>query len=174
MVQDPRVTVGDGTYGVGTKTILLFKDDDRVTIGKYCSIAYGATIIASGEHNYRRVANYPFAARLNGNIDLDTLSKGSVHIGNDVWLGANSTVLSGVTVGDGAVVAAGAVVTRSVPAYAIVGGVPARIIKYRFSPEIIEALLQISWWNWSSKRIEANQDLFYLPIDEFINHTFIK
>lgn len=165
---DPRVDVGQGTYGVGEKTVLLFRDDDRVMIGRYCSVAYGVSIVASGEHNYRGVANYPFAAMLDQDVDRDTFSKGNVRIGNDVWLGANATILSGVTVGDGAVVAAGAVVTESVPPYAIVGGVPARVIKYRFAPEIIDGLLQVAWWNWHPQRIRENMALFYLPVDEFL------
>lgn len=167
-VLDRRVVVGHGTYGVGEKTVLLFRDDDRVVIGKYCSVAYGVTIIASGEHNYRGVANFPFAAVLNGNIDQDTYSKGPVSIGSDVWLGANSTILSGVAIGDGAVVAAGSVVTESVPPYAIVGGVPARVIKYRFDPATIDSLLQISWWDWHPETIRNNMNLFYLPVDSFL------
>ena len=81
---DPRVHVGAYTYGVGEQTVLLFRDDDRVAIGKYCSIAYGVTIVASGEHNYRAVANYPFYARILGDSDKDTFTKGQVVIGNDV------------------------------------------------------------------------------------------
>lgn len=166
---DPRVSVGHGTYGIGEKTVLLFRDDDRVRIGKYCSVAYGVTIVSSGEHNYGGVANYPFAAVLNQDIDRDTFSKGPVRIGNDVWIGANATILSGVTIGDGAVVAAGAVVTESVPPYAIVGGVPARVIKYRFEAETIESLLRVAWWDWSPQSIRENMELFYLPVDAFLS-----
>ena len=165
---DQRVSVGEGTYGFGSKTVLLFREDDSVSIGRFCSIAYGVTIIASGEHNYQGVANYPFAAMFNNDVDRDTLSKGSVFIGNDVWLGANSIILSGVTIGDGAVIAAGAVVVGSVPPYAIVGGVPARIIKYRFSSEIIDSLLQVAWWNWPLPQIRGNLSIFYLPVHEFL------
>lgn len=168
---DPRVKVGNGTYGVAEKTVLLFRKDDRVTIGKYCSIGYGVTIVASGEHNYRGVANYPFAAMLNQDTVRDTFSKGNVCIGNDVWLGANATILSGVTIGDGAVIAAGAVVTKSVPPYAIVGGVPARIIKFRFAPEIISELLRVAWWNWQPQEIKKNIALFYLPVKKFLHQA---
>lgn len=166
---DPRVTIGHGTYGVGEQTVLLFRDDDRVVIGKYCSVAFGVTIVASGEHNYRGVANFPFAAVLKGDVDRDTFSKGSVRVGNDVWIGANATILSGVTIGDGAVVAAGSVVAESVPPYAIVGGVPAKIIKYRFPVETIGRLLQLGWWDWCPEKIEQNMSLFYLPVDEFLS-----
>ncbi len=170
---DPRVSVGLETYGVGERTVLLFRDDDRVVIGKYCSVAYGVTIVASGEHNYQGIANFPFAAMLKGDIDRDTFSKGPVRIGNDVWIGANATILSGVIVGDGAVIAAGSVVTKPVPPFAIVGGVPARIIKYRFPGETIEQLLRVKWWDWSPEQIEQNMDLFYLPVDEFLNNSVV-
>jgi acetyltransferase-like isoleucine patch superfamily enzyme len=166
---DPRVTVGLGTYGVGEKTVLLFRDDDRVDIGKYCSVAFGVTIVASGEHNYCGAANFPLAAVLKGDVDRDTFSKGPVRVGNDVWIGANATILSGVTIGDGAVVAAGSVVTKSVPPYAIVGGAPAKIIKYRFPIETIERLLRLGWWNWHPEKINQNMSLFYQPVDEFLS-----
>lgn len=87
----------------------------------------------------------------------------TVTIGNDVWIGANVVILPGVRIGDGAVLAAGAVVTKDVPAYAIVGGVPAKVIRYRFSEEMIHALLQIRWWDWSQEKIEANIEFFYDP-----------
>lgn len=165
---DSRISVGPGTYGVGQKTVLLFRDDDRVSIGSYCSFAYGVTIVASGEHNHGSVATYPFAAILDGDVNKDTYSKGPICIGNDVWIGANVTILSGVTIGDGAVIAAGSVVVKSVPPYAIVGGVPARIIKYRFSSEIINRLIHVAWWNWPHILIEKNKSLFYLNVDDFL------
>ena len=165
---DGRISVGAGTYGVGQKTVLLFRDDDRVSIGSYCSFARGVTIVASGEHNHGGVATYPFAAILDGNINKDTYSKGSIRIGNDVWIGANATILSGVTIGDGAVVAAGSVVVKPVPPYAIVGGVPAMIIKYRFPSETIARLIHVAWWEWPHTLIEKNKDLFYLDVNDFL------
>ena len=86
-----------------------------------------------------------------------------VKIGNDVWIGANVIILPGVTIGDGAVLAAGAVVTKDVEPYAIVGGVPAKRIRYRFTKEIIDAFMKIKWWNWSVDKIEENIELFYQP-----------
>ena len=91
-----------------------------------------------------------------------------VTIGNDVWIGGNVTILPGVNIGDGAIVAAGAVVTKDVEPYAIVGGVPARVIKYRFSKDVIDKLLEIKWWNWSLDKIEENIDLFFEP-EKFAN-----
>lgn len=165
---DPRVSVGRFTYGVAENTVLLFREDDRVAIGNYCSIAYGVTIVASGEHNYSAVANYPFSARFEGDEITDTFTKGPVRIGNDVWIGARATILSGVTVGDGAVIAAGAVVTKHVPPYAIVGGVPARVIKHRFPPETIAQLMRISWWEWPPEVVRGRKDWFYGSIENFI------
>ena len=165
---DPRVSIGAHSYGYGENSFLLFRDDDRVEIGKYCSIAYGLTVVASGEHNYRAVANFPFYAKFLGQGDKDTFRKGHVCIGNDVWIGANVTILSGVTVGEGAVLAAGATVVENVPPYAIVGGVPAKVIKYRFDPQIIEALLRIKWWDWSPELVRGNIDLFYSDVAEFV------
>lgn len=87
----------------------------------------------------------------------------SVEIGNDVWIGANVIILPGVKIGDGAVIAAGAVVTHDVAPYAIVGGVPAKVIKYRFSRDVIAKFLRIKWWDWSIEKIEENIELFYTP-----------
>jgi len=167
-----KVFVGDYTYGVTSKTVFLFKESDRVYIGKYCSFAYGVKIIASGEHNYKAVANFPFYAHyLNQGAERDTFSKGEVRIGNDVWIGARATILSGVKIGDGAVVAACALVTKDVPPYAIVGGVPAKLLKYRFSQEIISDLLKIKWWDWDADILKNNIDDFYLDVNEFVKKS---
>ena len=85
-------------------------------------------------------------------------------IGNDVWIGANVSILPGVYIGDGAVIAAGAVVTKDVEPYAIVGGVPAKVIRYRFSPKEIYILLKIKWWDWSVEEVERNIELLYDPV----------
>jgi len=165
---DPRIKVGRQTYGLSAQSVLLFRDDDKVEIGSYCSIAWGVTVVASGEHNYRGVANYPFDARWGGDHHRDTYSKGPVRIGNDVWIGARATILSGVTVGDGAVIAAGAVVVADVPPYAIVGGVPAKLIKYRFPPDIVNRLLDVQWWNWTDEVIKARLPMLYSDVNTFL------
>ena len=166
---DDRLTVGLGTYGVVRDTVRFFRSDDQVNIGKYCSIASGVTILASGEHNYSAVANFPFAANILKDTDRDTFTKGKVDIGNDVWIGTNAIITSGVSIGNGAVVAAGAVVVKNAPPYSIVGGVPAQIIKYWFSEGIIDSLLRIKWWNWEPNRIEREIEGFYLSVEDFVS-----
>ena len=169
-VIDKRVTIGIGTYGVTPKTVLFFKEEDSVTIGSYCSIATGVKILASGEHNYQAVSTFPFKAKLqNLGDEHDTISKGAVYVGNDVWLGTNCIILSGVRIGDGAVVAAGSIVTSDVSPYAIVGGIPAKTIKFRFTEDNIADLLKIKWWEWSSEFLMSNIDDLYLDVNLFIS-----
>lgn len=104
--------------------------------------------------------NHPF-------VDSKLRDNRPVIIGNDVWIGANVSILPGVKIGDGAILAAGAVITKDVPAYAVAGGVPAKVIKYRFRSEDIKILQQIRWWDWSIEEIESRLELFYSPSDFF-------
>ena len=141
--------IGPHTYGVPT---VLEAGEAGLRIGDYCSIGPGVTIIL-GNHRADLVSTYPFKtlshfwpAAEEGQYDHS--SKGEVAIGNDVWIGAQATVMSGVTIGDGAVIAAQALVTKSVPPYAIVGGNPAKVIRYRFPESIIARLLALAWWEW--------------------------
>jgi acetyltransferase-like isoleucine patch superfamily enzyme len=149
--------VGDHTYG--EITVLQFGHTDRkVTVGRYCSVAEGVTVLLGGNHRHDWVTTYPFPGMPDkypeaAHIEGHPSSNGDVDIGNDVWLGRCSTVLSGVTIGDGAVVGAYAVVTRDVPPYAIVGGNPAQIIRYRFSREHIVRLLEVAWWSWPDEKV---------------------
>jgi acetyltransferase-like isoleucine patch superfamily enzyme len=166
---DHRVSVGHYSYGISKRSFFLVRNSDRVKIGKFCSFAPEVMIIPSGEHNFSGVSTFPFYANLlNKGVEKDTFSKGDVVIGNDVWVGYNATILSGVTIGDGAVIAACAVIVGDVPPYAIVSGVPASIIGYRFTPENIKALLNIRWWDWDLKIISARVNDFYTDIETFI------
>lgn len=166
--QRPLGTVKIGKYTYGKPIIVSFRKEDRLTIGKFCSIADDVVIVLSGEHRYDRVSTFPLRSRFIYKKERDTYSKGPVVIGNDVWIGSRAIILSGVRIGDGAVIGAGAVVTKNVPPYAIVGGVPAKILKYRFSNEQIRKLLKIAWWNWDIEKILKNIHHFYGDVDEFI------
>jgi hypothetical protein len=122
-----------------------------------------------GEHRTDLVSTYPLRTLLTGSAEnVDAIDKGSITIGSDVWLGTRAVVMSGVTVQHGAVVAAGAVVTRDVPPYAIVGGVPARVIRYRFDERTIRALLAIAWWEWPDEIMLERLSSLYDDV-----HTFI-
>lgn len=143
------------------------------SIGRYCSIHGSARCVVN--HLIDCVSSHTFVdtcydyswekrhARKELNSVLVEYRNRPSYIGNDVWIGANAVILPGCNIGDGAVVAAGAVVTKDVAPYAIVGGVPAKLIRYRFSTEIIDFMLKIKWWEWSREKIEANIELFYNP-----------
>ncbi|WP_279387272.1 CatB-related O-acetyltransferase [Aestuariirhabdus litorea] len=134
-----------------------WNEGTTLSIGAYCSISSGVNIYLGGHHRADWVSSYPFPAFVRSAATIPEYggSNGDVVIGNDVWLCANASILSGVTIGDGAVVANGALVTRDVPPYAIVGGNPAKILRYRFEPEIIERLLGVRWWEWPFAEVEA-------------------
>jgi acetyltransferase-like isoleucine patch superfamily enzyme len=154
-----KVKIGNHTTINGPNVQILSKVN-TIEIGSFCSIAKDVTI---QEYNHRvdRLSTYNFEKHIfSGKSIDDVISKGAITIGSDVWIGTKSVILSGVTIGHGAIVAAGSVVTKDVPPYAIVGGNPARVIKYRFTAEIIERLLQIEWWRWPIEKIKVNKGFF--------------
>ena len=175
----PKGNVWIGKHTSGIPFIMSYSKTDRVIIGKYCSIAAGVIMIPSVGHvppqKYRnyRVSTYPLA-RLSKKgwqpqYSLPNEGKGNfVIVGNDVWIGAGAIILSGIGIGDGAIIGAGAVVTRDVPPYAVVAGVPARIVKFRYTKDQIEKLLRIAWWNWSEEKIVENMDYFHGDVGAFI------
>lgn len=149
--------LGDYSY-IGDSTILI-----NSTVGKFTSISWGVTI-GPEEHDYRRVTNHSFlystkSFQLTESKHYSPFVK-ECTIGNDVWIGCNSTVLRGVTIGDGAVIGANSLVNTSIPPFAIAVGSPAKVIKFRFSPEIISGLMQTKWWNLPFEIIAANTELF--------------
>ena len=136
---------------------------DRLVIGKFCSIACGAKFIfTSANHTLKSLSTYPFPIFFEewdlsvSNITDAWDNKGNIIIGNDVWIGYEAVILSGVTIGDGAIVGARAVVTKDVPPYTLVGGVPAKAIRKRFDDTTIARLLELKWWDWPAQRIKEN------------------
>lgn len=139
-------------------------EDTYYTVGKFCSIAAHLSIILGGNHRVDWVSTYPFMAFTSAfpnaeNIQGHPATKGNVIIGNDVWIGMNVTIMSGITIGDGAVIGTHSVVAKNVPAYAIVAGNPARIIRYRFDANTIDKLLKLRWWDWPIEKIRQNVHL---------------
>lgn len=149
-----RVSVGKGTYGP-IKAISYECNGSKLEIGNYCSIGGETLFLLGGEHNYKSISTYPFVELLM-HEKVDTTSKGPIIIEDDVWIGDRATILSGVHIGQGAVIAAGAVVTRDIPAYAIAGGVPCKVIKFRFSEKTIEQLKQIDFSKISKEIVQKN------------------
>ena len=174
VITNPNITVGDFTmYNDFVNDPTLFEknnvlyhypiNDDKLQIGKFCSIACGAKFLFnSANHTLSSLSTYPFPLFFEewGLEKKDVTNawdnKGDIVIGNDVWIGYEAVILAGVTIGDGAIIGTRAVVTKDVSPYTIVGGVPAKPIKKRFSEETISALLEIQWWNWSEERIARN------------------
>jgi len=140
----PEYQIGRGTYG--RPRIFSYPNDATLRIGAFCSIAADVGIFLGGNHHPEWV------------------------IGNDVWIGREAVIMSGVTVGDGAVIGAGAVVGRDVPPYTIVVGNPARALRQRFAPEVVERLLAIRWWDWPDERLRRAAGLMQSPdIQAFID-----
>lgn len=144
-------------------------------IGKYCAISWGVSINAiSHPYNHLTVSAFPYVPHVGNFVNTREQSYQKVVIGSDVWIGANVVIMPGITVGHGAVIGAGAVITRDVPAYAVVGGVPAKIIKFRFSNSVIRRLLSIEWWNLNRSVIKENIALFQKPITDENIHEIEK
>ena len=164
IVDRSKILIGNGTYG----EITVYQFDDRcgfLRIGNYCSIAPEVTFLTGGEHSCNTISTYPFKSRL-FHTYVDTLTKGDICIDDDVWIGYGATILSGVHIGQGAVIAAEAVVTKDVPPYAIVGGVPAKVIRYRFASEIIAELMKVDYSKLDNAMIEQHMDELYRPLTE--------
>lgn len=153
-----------GRYTYGTPIVYWEDHNNPLTIGSFCSIAENVRIFCGGNHRTDWVTTYPFG-HINTNVFDAKVghghpgSKGGVTIGHDVWIASNVTIMSGVTIGSGAVIANNSHVVKDVEPYSIVGGNPAKLIKYRFEPEIIAKLLRLQWWHWDIKQINKNLHL---------------
>ena len=167
-VKNPNVVVGDYTYYDDPEDSENFERNvlyhypfvgDKLVIGKFCALARGVKFIMNGaNHKLTGFSTYPFGIFGQGweaavPAPADLPSRGNTVVGNDVWIGYDALVMPGVNIGNGAIVAARAVVVKDVPAYAVVGGNPAQVLKSRFPPETVAALEQIAWWNWPVEKI---------------------
>ena len=174
VVTNPNITVGEYTiYNDFVHDPREFErnnvlyhypvNGDKLIIGAFCSIACGAKFLFnSANHTLRSLSTYPFPIfyeewGLKGeNVTNAWDNKGNIVVGNDVWIGYEAVILAGVTIGDGAIIGTRAVVTKDVPPYTIVGGVPAKPIRRRFPEETAEKLLELQWWNWPRERISEH------------------
>ncbi len=170
IIKNPNIEIGDFTYYDDFEDVHNFEKNvkyhfdftgDKLIIGKFCMIASGVTFIMNGaNHLTDAISTYPFAIFGNGWENAmegkSYPTKGDTIIGNDVWIGYNATIMAGVKIGDGAIIATNSTVTKDVEPYTIVGGNPANKIKKRFSPDHIEKLLKLKWWNWDLEKITQN------------------
>lgn len=152
-------SVGSKTYG--RVWINGYGGKGAVTIGSYCSIAPQVTFVTGNEHALNRISTFPFLVKVLGSLEGESISKGGIVVQDDVWIGFGATILDGVHIGQGAVIAAGAVVTKDVPPYAVVGGVPAQLIKYRFDDDLIDALLDIDFSQLTDELIANHTKQLY-------------
>lgn len=176
-----HLTVGRHTYGIKPDTIILPESTNppHVKIGSFCSFAPGVVILANADHNKDFPSTYPFRTlffsslkrgKSSGYFNQDVVSRGSIEIGHDVWVGQNAIILSGISIGTGAVIGAGTVVTKDIPPYAIAVGNPARVISFRFPPSIIERLLESRWWELSDENLRNLESYLYSEdIDAFLD-----
>lgn len=170
-VENPNIVVGDYTYYDDPEDSENFERNvlyhfpfigDKLIIGKFCAIARGAKFIMNGaNHKLSGFSTYPFQIFGSGWETVmpapeDLPYKGDTIVGNDVWIGYDALIMPGVRIGNGAIIASRAVVVSDVPAYAVVGGNPAAVIKRRFDPAVIEKLEAIAWWNWPIETITAS------------------
>lgn len=135
----------------------------KLVIGKFCAIAAETRFIMTGDHKLDAISTYPFPIFKKGWESAFSVAnlpvKGDIIVGNDVWFGYDSLIKNGVTIGDGAIIATRAVVVKDVPAYSIVAGNPAKVVKMRFDDDTIKRLLQIAWWDWPIEKINKNLQL---------------
>ena len=164
-----------GKYTYGSPNIAWGNFGSKLIVGNFCSIAGNVNIYLGGNHRTDWITTYPFG-HIHKNIfngfngEGHPATKGDVIIGNDVWIGDNATIMSGVTIGDGVVIANNSHVVKNVEPYSLVGGNPAKLIKYRFTQEQIQKLLEIKWWNWDDDKINKHVHLLCNNnIDNFIN-----
>lgn len=157
------VSVGKETYG--GLYVLSFDKQHRLTIGSYCSIAPNVVFLLSADHYSNHISSFPFKVKILGEA-VEGVSKGDIIVDDDVWIGYGATIMSGVHIGQGAIVAAGAVITKDVPPYTIVAGVPAKVVKYRFSQDLVDELLRIDYSKLQKEDIEKHICELYVELTD--------
>jgi len=159
-----------GKWSYGTPKVIRWRSNQILEVGKFCSFAEDTVIMLGGEHHSEFVSTFPFGRFFDEKFsDNHEWTRGNVRIGNDVWIGRGALILSGVAIGDGAIVGAESVVAKDIPPYAVVVGNPARVIRKRFDDEIIEALLRIRWWDWSDEKVRIGvPELMSSNINAFV------
>ena len=162
--QIDKITIAKHTYGY--INVICYNNDSTLTIGNFCSIAEDVTFILDADHYINNISTFPYKVALLKTEKTEAIGKGDIVIDDDVWIGYGAKIMSGVHIGQGAVVAAGAVVTKDVPPYAIVGGVPAKVIKYRFEPEMIEELLKVDYSKLTKEMVEEHIDDLYTELKD--------
>lgn len=162
--------IGRWTYG--WPEVHRWRSTQQLSIGSFCSIATGVKILLGGEHRADFVSTFPFGQFFGvGDANAHEFSRGDVIIGNDVWIGNGALILSGTRIGDGAVIGAYSLVKGEIPPYAIAVGNPARVVRYRFSPAIVDQLLRIRWWDWDDDSIKRRAtELMSENIAAFLDH----
>jgi acetyltransferase-like isoleucine patch superfamily enzyme len=178
MIENLHLWIADrGTYFDRNVNIISWSDDYKIHVGKYCSIGRDCNFFLHANHRPDWITTSsqlwgpvtPEIANLHMGMG-HPLCKGDIVVENDVWIGAKSTIMSGVKIHNGSVVGANSVVTKDIPPYAIAVGNPAKIVKYRFEERQIDALLKIKWWDWTEDRIKTEAMLMWSDkIDEFID-----
>lgn len=156
--------VSVGKYSYGDICVLYNSADVMLKIGNFCSIGPNVTFVLNSEHPIDHISTYPFKVKLFRIAESEAITKGDIILKDDVWLGCNCTIMSGVTIGQGAIVAAGAVVTKDVPPYSVVGGVPAKVIKYRFSADVISELLKVDFSTITVDILKQHESDLYKPL----------
>ena len=159
-----KVTVGKRTYGA-LNVHMFGHSDEKLSIGNYVSIAQGVIFLLGGNHPYEGFSTYPFLVKLLGQ-KFEAKTKGPITVEDDVWIGINSLILSGVKIGKGSIIAAGSVITKDVPPYSIVGGNPARVIKYRFEKEVITELSGLDFSKLDDETLITNKDILYQKLNK--------
>lgn len=170
-----KITVGKNSYGP-LEVYSWGNQKEGLEIGSYVSIAQGVKFILGGNHNLETFTTYPFKVMF-FNEKVEAWTKGKIIIKNDVWIGMDAIIMSGVEVGQGAIIAAGSVVTKNVPPYAIVGGNPAKLIKYRFSENLIKKMIEFDFEKINSKelkKLKELKELLYMKLDDRLYYEIIK